>query len=399
MRRDVTSEAIRRDGDFRGSDAVRRDFQGRDFQGRDIANRSAAELRGGADISRAERIDRFLGGRADARVGTDVHQSARANLRPSWPTRLRGDRDLGRIDRNLDVAFRNSARADGSLRDGSIRGDGSIRADRSFRGDATAGSWLDRNPDRARHWGDWSDDVKNDDNWDGHHHHSHFNDNFWAFRSVFFPWGYGNYWHGGWPWWHWWGTPTWGSCLGWFPGWGWNSPYYYDYGYGGNVVYYNSGVYVNDQLVGTPVEYAESAAALATVEPTDIDRAAGDEWLPLGTFALAVNRSDTDPSRTVQLAVDKQGIVAGTMYDEATDKTFPIQGRVDRQTQRVAFTIGDNPDLVMETGIFNLTQEETPVLVHKGSGQTSTNLLIRLEQPAQAQAQRPQAAPATSRER
>jgi hypothetical protein len=96
---------------------------------------------------------------------------------------MRGDRDLGRIDRNLDVAFRNSARADGSLRDGSIRGDGSVRADGSIRGDATAGSWLDRNPDRARHWSDWSDNVKNNDNWDGHHHHSHFNDNFWAFRS------------------------------------------------------------------------------------------------------------------------------------------------------------------------------------------------------------------------
>lgn len=238
--------------------------------------------------------------------------------------------------------------------------------------------------------------MKNNNNWDGHHN-SHFNDNFWAFHNVFFPFGYGYYWHGGSPWWHWWGYPSWGSCLGWFGGWGWNSPYYYDYGYGGNVVYYNSGVYVNDQLVGTPVEYAESAAALATVEPTDIDRAAGDQWLPLGTFALAVSRSDTAPSRTVQFAVDKQGIVAGTMYDEATDKTYPIQGRVDRQTQRVAFTVGDNPDLVMETGLYNLTQQETPVLVHKGQGQTSTNLLIRLEQPAQAQT--PQAAPARGRDR
>jgi hypothetical protein len=112
-----------------------------------------------------------------------------------------------------------------------------------------------------------------------------------------------------------------------------------------------------------------------------------------------VSRSDTAPSRLVQLAVDKQGIVSGVLHDEATDKTFPIQGRVDRQTQRVAFTMGDNPDLVMETGLCNLTQEETPVLVHKGQGQTSTNLLIRLEQPSQAQRQSPQAVPATSRER
>jgi hypothetical protein len=201
---------------------------------------------------------------------------------------------------------------------------------------------------------------------------------------VFFPWDYGYYWRSPRPWWYWWSYPTWASCAGWFPGWGWSEPYYYDYGPGGNVVYSSGGVYVNDELVATADEYAQSAAELATVEEADIDPAAGGEWLPLGTFALAIDRSDKDPTRVVQLAVDKQGIISGTMHDEATDKTFPIQGRVDQETQRVAFTIGDNPDLVMETGIFNLTQDETPVLVHKGTDQTQTNLLIRLEQPSQA---------------
>jgi hypothetical protein len=79
------------------------------------------------------------------------------------------------------------------------------------------------------------------------------------------------------------------------------------------------------------------------------------------------------------------------MFDRAADKTYPIQGRVDKETQRVAFTIGDNPDLVMETGMYNLTQDQTPVLVHKGTDITQTNLLIRLEQPQRAQS--PRAAP------
>ena len=307
-----------------------------------------------------------------------------ADLRPSWQNRMRSDRDLGRIDRNLDVAFRDS-----------IRADGSVRGNRGVGGDLTAGNWLDRHPDRANHWADWGDHVRN--NWhDDHHHHSHFNNHFWALHNVFFPWGYGYYWHSPWPWSYWWGFPTWNSCVGWFPGWGWNTPYYYDYGVGGNVVYSGGGVCVNDQPVGTAAEYAQSAAALATVDPANINRQAGGEWLPLGTFALAADQNDTSPRRVVQLAVDKQGIVSGTMYDEVTDKTFPIQGRVDKQTQRVAFTIGDNPDVVMETGLYNLTQEQTPVLIHKGKDDTDTNLLIRLKQPAQTQTPQP---PAPGRER
>jgi hypothetical protein len=267
---------------------------------------------------------------------------------------------------------------------------------------------LDRHPERAQwankgnhakdNWygnDNWhgKDNWHGNDNWHGHHHHGYFNNRFWAHHNVFFPWGYGYYWHGFRPWSYWWSYPSWNSCLGWFPGWGWNQPYYYDYGVGGNVIYYDDGVYVNNQPVGSPAEYAQSAAELAAVDRADIDPQAGGEWLPLGTFALAADQSDTAPRQVVQLAVDKQGIVSGTMYDETTDKTFPIQGRVNKDTQRVAFTIGDNPDRVLETGLYNLTQEQTPVLVHKGNEDTETNLLIRLKQPAQDQSQSPQAAP------
>ena len=126
-------------------------------------------------------------------------------------------------------------------------------------------------------------------------------------------------------------------------------------------------------------DYAASAAALAEV-PTPTNPDQPTDWLPLGTFTLSESETDTDPSRVVQLAVDKDGIVSGTMFNEKTRQTYAIQGRVDKETQRVAFTIGENKDVVFETGIYNLTQQQTPVLA-LGDGREETYLLYRLDPP------------------
>lgn len=64
-----------------------------------------------------------------------------------------------------------------------------------------------------------------------------------------------------------------------------------------------------------------------------------------------------------------------------TDQAIAVQGQVDKDTQRVAFRIGESEDIVVETGLFNLTQDETPVLVHFGSEKVENWLLVRLEQP------------------
>lgn len=106
------------------------------------------------------------------------------------------------------------------------------------------------------------------------------------------------------------------------------------------------------------------------------------DWLPLGTFAISTSETDKSTTKTIQLAVNQDGVVTGTMYNESTDKTYPVQGKVDKQTQRVAFTIGANNNVIMETGIFNLTQDTAPALVHHGENQTDTYLLVRLDPPA-----------------
>lgn len=159
-------------------------------------------------------------------------------------------------------------------------------------------------------------------------------------------------------------------------------PAYYDYGTGGNVTYDNSTVYVNSQPVASTTEYAQSAATLATVEPPPSeDEAAKVEWLPLGTFAVSVNEKEVDTSRVIQLAVSKTGIISGTFYNSSTDKSQSVQGQVDKDTQRAAFRIGDSDKIVVETGIYNLTQQEASVLVHFGAEKQENWMLIRLEDP------------------
>ena len=103
--------------------------------------------------------------------------------------------------------------------------------------------------------------------------------------------------------------------------------------------------------------------------------------MPLGTFVVSSNQKDTEPTRYAQLAVDKQGIVSGTISDDATDITQTLLGRVDKDTQRVAMRIGESEDIVVETGLYNLTQEEAPIMVHYGPDRIENWLLVRLEQP------------------
>jgi hypothetical protein len=226
-------------------------------------------------------------------------------------------------------------------------------------------------------WNNWGLGVRGF--WNPYGYYGLFGNRFWATNYAYFPWRRSYYYGGGYPYSYWWGYPSWGGLQSWFPYYGWNTPYYYGYGPGGNIAYSNGTVYMNDVPIATAADYAASAAALADV-PAPANPDAPAEWLPLGTFALSESETDKNPSRVVQLAVDKDGVISGTMHNKTTGQTFPIQGRVDKETQRVAFTIGDAKDVVFETGIYNLTQQQTPVLVH-GDGREETYLLLRLELP------------------
>ena len=139
---------------------------------------------------------------------------------------------------------------------------------------------------------------------------------------------------------------------------------------------------MNGQQVATADQFAQSAAELATVPPPPEDvNLEEEEWLPLGTFAVSSDEKDLEPSRVMQLAVNRDGIVSGTLYNLSTDQADSIQGQVDKDTQRVAFRVGESEDVIVESGLYNLTQEEAPVLVHFGLDRVEDWLLIRLESP------------------
>ena len=174
------------------------------------------------------------------------------------------------------------------------------------------------------------------------------------------------------------------ATVGAFVGAAWvkSPPVYYAYGSGGNVYYENNAVYVNGQAAGTPEQYAQQLTVQVNAAPPP-EQTQEAQWMPLGVFAFT--REDVSDSQgMIELALSKEGVVAGTYYNETTRISRPLKGTLDQKAQRVAigFADGKNTDLVLETGIYNLTQEEAPALLHHGSRESTPVLLVRLKEPA-----------------
>jgi hypothetical protein len=319
----------------------------------------------------AESADRI--GRANIRASGDAAvATGAAHISPSWSTWKGTQAQTQRqaFHQGFDAALRAQARANVGMN-----------------------NWLAANPARATYWGGWGNNVRSNFAFGAS---PFFNSNgWWTTQNIiglttgqrFYGGGYGYGGLGGWgyspwmsvrPWTYWWGTPQWGTFGSMY---GWNQPYYYDYGPSGNVVYSGNQVLVNGQSVGTPTDYAASAAELATVDPASLTQTHPEEWMALGTFSFALDQNEKNPPRVIQLAVNKDGLVSGTMFNRETGKTYTVQGRIDKETQRAAFTIGNQTDMVLETGVYNLTQEQTPVLAHFGPNKTATYLFARLPEP------------------
>ncbi len=173
-----------------------------------------------------------------------------------------------------------------------------------------------------------------------------------------------------------WNACTWGSAST-YCGYSEAPPTYYDYG--NNVVYEDNSVYINGDSAGTSQEYYDQAADLAAAGAAAEAPADGD-WLPLGVFAFC-KPDQTESDISIQLAINKEGIIRGNYTDSATDKNQVIQGSLDKESQRVSFTVGDNQTDIIETGLYNLTKDEAPCLLHFGAERTEQWLLVRLEKP------------------
>lgn len=155
---------------------------------------------------------------------------------------------------------------------------------------------------------------------------------------------------------------------------------YYDYGE--NVTYQDETVYYGDQPVASADQYYDQAKQLAQSKLNSQN----DEWLPLGVFALISEPGQTVTDKVVQLAVNKEGAIRGNLQDSLTDSVKQVYGAVDQTAQRAAFMMEGNGAIVGETGLYNLTNDEVPALIHFDATTRESRTMIRLKQPEEGAA-------------
>lgn len=159
---------------------------------------------------------------------------------------------------------------------------------------------------------------------------------------------------------------------------GGGEPVYYDYG---TTVYYEGDdVYYEGEVLCTADEYAQQAQTIATSVPEEVP--ADVDWMPLGIFAISDNDGSAEDSTLfLQLAISKDGVIAGTFQNTATDKSFEVEGTIDPDSQRAAWGPVGESWPIMETGIYNLTENEASALLHFENGETQQWTLFRMDEP------------------
>jgi hypothetical protein len=176
-----------------------------------------------------------------------------------------------------------------------------------------------------------------------------------------------------------------------------------------NVTYTNNNVYVNGQPAGNVQQYYQQAEQLAdqglqqpppsytqqqyattsSYDPSLQQAGAmqqqqpdqSDQWQALGVFGLA-EPGQTQSNMLLQLAINKQGVIRGNYMNELTNEKSQVFGALDKNTQRISWTIGQNNSTVFDTSLGALVQQDSQVLVHYGPDNTQEMALIRLDQPA-----------------
>jgi hypothetical protein len=218
-------------------------------------------------------------------------------------------------------------------------------------------------------------------------------------RTNFNHWDtFGRGWYGHYPhaWWGWsaggpWAWASWGALDSWFVFGPAVQPIYYNYG--DNITYTNNNVYMDGEPLASAADYYQSAVSLAQVgeqanapsqQPGSSPPAGQDpQWLSLGVFqALPANEKTS--TMMFQLAVNKQGIVRGNYFNTADNVQQPIEGSVDKNTQRISWVVNDRKKIIFDTGLYNLTKSETPVLVHMSKDSTEQWLFVRINEKADA---------------
>ncbi len=196
-----------------------------------------------------------------------------------------------------------------------------------------------------------------------------FNDRFWGDHNYnpYYRYAGANYWR----------AATWAGAASWL-GSTWSSPYYYDSG-----SYYPV---TQDDVSAAPQYYSDvsSNAAPAPQQQPQDPQAASSPWMPMGIFALTDDTpSPSDPNMYLELALNKDGTLAGSYFNSSSNQVYPVTGVVDKATQQAVWkTSSADKAPIFTTGLYNLTQTQTPVSVHYNDGTEQNWLMVRMQGPS-----------------
>ncbi|MEM7146139.1 MAG: hypothetical protein AAF591_13455 [Verrucomicrobiota bacterium] len=175
----------------------------------------------------------------------------------------------------------------------------------------------------------------------------------------------------------WWNHPTW-AALNTALGLEGSPPFVYDYDY--TIFYQTAVVYADAQPVSAYEIYLDLVSPFANKnEPASAEPPA---WHSLGTWAISTDPDQAEPNMLMQLAVSRDGFIAGAYYNTTSDNTQLITGSVDFETQRVTFRIGSMKSAILEAGLDSFTRDQAPLWAHFNNGNIQTWLIARLDPPA-----------------
>ncbi len=124
---------------------------------------------------------------------------------------------------------------------------------------------------------------------------------------------------------------------------------------------------------------AEQVHTSDTLDPESANKTEpAGEFLPLGVFALGPAGAQ-DPSALLQLALSKQGEIAGNYFDVVTGTTSPVSGSLDKHTQLATFKIISPGAAEFEAALVSLTRPDGSIRLRFAGGEVSDWHLARFE--------------------
>ncbi len=170
-----------------------------------------------------------------------------------------------------------------------------------------------------------------------------------------------------------WRAATWYGVRNWLADPIVGDPLYYDNGYGYPQTQ-------DPEEDGSGQIYTQQAEQSTTADESG--EYASGQWIPLGVFAVTKEAKDApSPTMYMQLALNRSGAIGGNLYDSTYNKTFPLVGEVDKKNQRAVWKMAHSKNTpIIETGLYNLTRDETPVKFTFADGSTQEFFLVKIHE-------------------